>query len=1281
MNNLWRVTLLGSLEARCGEKAFTRFKSQKVASLFSYLAFHLRHAHSREILIEMLWPESDALTLRNSLSVALSSLRNQFEPPGVPQGTVIRADRFSVGLNPSTVTTDVAEFETAIKASAKAGSTLERAQYLSKAVELYQGPLLPGFYEDWISVEQERLNGLFFDSVLALVNHLEEIGDTHSALTHARHAASIDPLREESQEILIRLLDADGQSGAALRHYKESQRLLAEEVGGEPSPRLRSLVSQIESRSGTAAPDSGEPPRKRARKSAGSPLLSRRPATITFLMTDIEGSKRLFQTAPEEYLAARERHHLLIRQEVLRQGGQEVQETGDGFVMAFTTASSALSCAVAAQQALASETWPDGVASIRVRMVLHSGDVSQSGEEGRYHGIALQQATRMLTAAHGGQIIASDSTTSLASGRNEGGIRLVDLGVWRLRDIPEARRLFQVEYPGMPQTDFGPLAADSGHRPNVPPRFTRFFGRLEEIAQLREMLRSYSVRLVTITGPAGNGKSRLSVEVAEQLADSFAGAVYFVPLADLRDPAHIAGAILDSLDVVRSPQKEPLEQAVEALSEKPTLLVLDNLEHLLEGGTDVVRTLLSGVPELKVLTTSRQLLGLSAERGFSLPPLPVPGTEETPEELSLYDSVQLFIDRAQQVIPYFQVNNANAAAVAALVGGLEGIPLAIELAAARVQVLTPTQMLAQLSHRFDFLATRKRDVSERQRTLRGAVEWSYRLLPPELQRFFSRLSVFRGGWSIEAAAQVCEEPLALDYLEQLRECSLVLSSETEAGAFRFRMLETLRQYGQERLAALREGEAINDRHLSYYLKLTKPNREILHGKEQKRFLETLDSENDNLRAALAWSSSGGADAISCMLLAGALARFWRIRGYFREGREWCAGALRLGEIAHKQSNASGELADQTIEFDRARGHTFHGAGILAFEQGEFAEARELHEQALTVWRNLGDREGVATSLNFLGAASRMQGDFVQAYALFDESLIIAREVGDREIQALVLNNLGLAADVQGDYAQAQVYHEENLQIRRELGDRENACGTLNNLGILALEQGQSSRARTLFEESLAFMREIGNRPWQSSVLTNLGMTAIEQGELGEARVFLEEGLALDLETGSRISQSVNLNNLGLIAKAQGEYARARTLFEQSLAIKRDLAEKPGIGICLLHLGCLALDQADYGHARFLLVDCLRLLREVGDRLVGVGALESVARLSLAQQDSQSAARLFGAAEALREHLGAPIPPIEREKLTQAAVSLREAMDEESYTAAWTQGRAMSWEEAVEYALE
>jgi predicted ATPase/DNA-binding SARP family transcriptional activator/uncharacterized protein HemY len=1215
MSERWRITLFGGLLAQRDDLIVSRFKTQKVASLFAYLAHHMGRSHPREMLVELLWPESDVPTLRNSLSVALSTLRNQFEPPGVPQGSVILADRFSVGLNPAAVITDVAEFELAIRAAAKADNAMERVQHLTDAVDLYRGPLLPGFYEEWILAEQERLSGHFFDALAALVSHEECVGNTRAALTFARHAVAIDPLREEGQHQLIRLLLADGQAGAAVRQYNDYARLLDDEVGEEPSAALRTLVRQIESLSPTFVAHRPPPAQPAASETAAGP------DTITFLLTGIDSDSPVLQTAPGVQAAANERHLALIRGTFERHGGRQVQETGEGFVVAFPTVGSALACAVAAQSGMAEETGPS-----RIRMALHTGDVEPGGEGGQLHGSVLRYAGRMLTAAHGGQILVSDATASLALESGYEDFRLVDLGVYRLKDAPEAKRLFQVDYSHIAQADFGPLNAEAGHQANIPPRFNRFFGRDAEIARLREMLLSADVRLVTVTGPAGTGKTRVSLEAAERLAESFAGAVYFVPLADLNDSALIAGAILDSLGVPRSSQQEPLEQSMDALAKKPTLLVLDNFEHLVDAGSEVVHKLLARIPSLKLLVTSRHLLGLSAEREFVLTPLPVPGTEENPEQLSRCHSVQLFIDRAQQVIPYFQVNNANAAAVAGLVGGLEGIPLAIELAAARVQVLTPAQMLSHLSHRLDFLAKRKRDVAERQRTLRGALEWSYRLLAPELQRFFSRLSVFRGGWTAEAAEDVCDEPLALDYLEQLRECSLVLAAETNTGAYRFRMLETLREYAQERLAETQEAVAIRQRHLDHFLALAEEAEAHLATADQGEWLSRIESDHDNLRAAIRFSNEQRVTSGEAGLrLAVAIWRFWDVRCWLDEGRQILSSVL-------ENPTPAGDMM--------VRAKALNGAAILTTKKGDDQSARQMCEEGLRISRAQYDSLGIATALS----------------------------------------SLGMIVSHQGDKAAAQALYEESLELQRALGNLKGAAVALVNLGLIAVDRSDFQAARTCYEESLALNQELGDTRGTSYALHGLGQVAHFNNDIALAREYYERSLALRLELGDRVSAAATLHNLGLLACQQKDYAAANSLYTESLAIKRSLGNSRSIALTLNDMVLLAVKQGDFMAAQRYLHEAVALRKELEDRLGLAECLQAAGELKAARGEARQATRLFAAAESLCQTVGATLPPDEQAHYETVVQATRARLGAEAFRAEWDEGRAIDLDEAIANAL-
>ena len=712
MNELWRITLFGDLRAEQSHarRVIRRFRTQKTGALLAYLAFYRDRNHSRELLIDSLWPASVSGAGRASLSVALSSLRHQFEPPGVPAGAVIIADRFNVRLNPDAVTSDVVEFEAAIAAARQAaGSTTERAQHLLRAADVYAGRLLAGYYEDWIGPEQVRLADLYAESVVRpLIQHLERIGEPPRAVEYARRAVAADPLSEEFHRDLMRLLAAGGQPDAALRQYRDIERILHEELADSPSASTIALARQIghQTTAETVAPVAARclPP-----SAPPSPPRDALPTgTPTFLLTDIEGALALPEGAGANFDDGIAAHHVLLRRAFRAHGGQEVKEAGGSLTVVFPRPSDALAAAVAGQQAFGRQSRPGSVAGLKVRMALHTGEVDF--EDGEYHGSVLHRASRMLTAAHGGQILCSEATAGLVQ-RDfaPAGARLSDLGIYRLRDVANPVRLFQVEYPDMQPGLFPPLKAEAGYASNLPLAFTRFFGRDKEIGQLVDLLRAEAPRLVTMTGPGGTGKTRLALEAAGRLVEHFSGAVTFVPLAALMDPRLIAGAVVDALRIPRSPEVEPLEQAVEALHRQPSLVVLDNFEQMVDDGAAAVRTLLERVPDLRILITSRQLLCIYGEREFGVPPLTTPSSPgESAEQLGVYESVQLFIDRAQEVRPDFQVTNLTAPAVAALCDRLEGIPLAIELAAARAQVLTPGQMLAQLSHRFEFLVSRKR---------------------------------------------------------------------------------------------------------------------------------------------------------------------------------------------------------------------------------------------------------------------------------------------------------------------------------------------------------------------------------------------------------------------------------------------------------------------------------------------------------------------------------------------------------------------------------------------
>ena len=955
MDARWRIEVLGRLRATRAGQEITRFRTHKTGALLAYLAYHRDRTHPREMLIDLFWPDCVPEAGRNNLSKALSSLRYQLEPAGTAPGAVLLANRGTVGLNPEAVITDAAELEAAAREAVRSPNLSPRVQLLTDTVELYSGELLPAFYDEWIFPERDRLADLFFQCLRRLVTLLEESGEPSQAIQYARRGVTADPLREGSYVDVMRLLLRSGQPGDALRYFREMERLFQAELDTTPSAAARRLASECE----MAVQGSPTPPASGAAHSAGRPQLAPLPTgTVTFLLADAGdgdagGREWLDRLAPE----------------IRRSGGREISPGSIPVRAVFARAADAVACAAAYQKA--SEKSANGTAP-GVRMAVDTGDVELL--EGEYLGSVVARGARLLRAAHPAQILCSEETAILVRHELKAGVELRDLGSFRLRSAGVSgagydpsvlpSRLFQVvaspeSAPAFPPPD---AAVTS---PNLPLDFTKFVGRRQELNELTEMLCAGETRLVTLMGPGGSGKTRLALEAARLVSHSVAGAVWFVPLATVPvlQPGGVAEAVREALQLrgSRGAGITALDQVAGALgghgrAGQPfaALLVLDNMEHLLDpevedDGAGFVAALLARVANLKCLVTSRRPLGLPGEREFWVNPLPVPSEEDRPEQLTGCDSVQLFLDRAQTVRPDFQVTRGNAPAVAAICNRLEGMPLALELAAARSQVLTPGQMLPHLEDRLDLLGTRPRGARRgeaRHHSLRAAIEWSYRLLTEEQKRLFSRLSVFEGGWTLEGAAAVCLDDgptaLAAEALGHLRDRSMISSAvesaaDEEEPALRFRMLECLRQFGAERLDPAERSD-LQARHARYYAEKAEHASALLTEDGEDTALARFHTEAANLRCAWAWAEVH--DSRLALRLAIATAVLEERSGTFSAARERMRGALAA--------------VDDAAEPQRAA--ALYWCGRFSLALGEEPSARAELAEALRLARKSGDRK-------------------------------------------------------------------------------------------------------------------------------------------------------------------------------------------------------------------------------------------------------------------------------------------------------------------------------------
>ncbi len=947
--------------------------------------------------------------------------------------------------------------------------------------------------------------------------------------------------------------------------------------------------------------------------------------TITLLFTDIEGSTHLLQQLGDRYVQLLTGCRTLLRTAFHQYSGYEVDTQGDAMFAVFARASDALLAAVAAQRELALHSWPDAV-EVRVRMGLHTGEPSPVDEG--YVGLDVHYAARIMSAAHGGQVLLSQTTRDLAERDLPEGVSLRDLGTHRLKDLEQPTPLYQLVIAGLP-ADFAPLKTLDSRSDSLPVQPTPLIGREREVATIEQLLRRQDVRLVTLTGPGGTGKTRLGIQVASDLRDVFVEGVFFVSLAPINDPLLVMPTIAQALGI-RDKEGHPLSaRLAEVLQQKQVLLLLDNFEQVV-GAASQVAELLTSCPSLKVIVTSREVLHVRAEHEFAVPPLALPDPAHLPElaALARFPSVALFLQRAQAIKPEFQLTITNARAVGEICVRLDGLPLAIELAAARMKLLSPQVLLARLDRRLAMLAGGARDVPTRQQTLRNTIEWSYQLLNAREQRLFRRLSVFVGGCTLQAAEAVCTGSddgagQVLDGVASLVDKSLLQHMEQTGEASeepRFLMLETIREYALEALTANGEAAVARQAHADYFLQLAEEAEPALKGPLLVAWLERLEREHDNLRAALQWALEGG-KAEMALRLGTALERFWVVRGHRNQGLAFLERALAGSAGVATSVRAKALLA----------------AARLAFIQSHYDRGEVLAQESLALFRGLGDRRGIALSLDRLGMAAWRRGDFRAAGVLMEEDLALFREVGDQDRVAWSLFTLGL----------------------------------LNN------KQGEYTRACALFEESLTLFRKLGNKRGIAASLTQLaGTLFVSQGNQAMIYPLLEEGLALDREVGDKEGMAVSSLLLGWVALKQGDVAIARTRVEESLALYREMEHREGIAESLLLLGRAEATRGDHAFARALYEESLAMAQEIGDKELIASGLEGLASMVTVQGEPAWAARLWGAAEALRETIGAPLQPIERADYDQAVAAVRDHLGKQAFVSAWAAGRTMTAEQVL-----
>lgn len=778
-------------------------------------------------------------------------------------------------------------------------------------------------------------------------------------------------------------------------------------------------------------------------------------------------------------------------------GGRLVRTEGDSFFVAFASAASAVAAAVAAQRGLAKADLAPG-SEVRVRMGMHTGEgrpaAADAGAD--YVGIDVHRAARIAAAAHGGQVVLSDVTRALVEDALPAGVTLRDLGAHRLKDFAGSQRIHQLVIDGL-AADF-PLLKTLDLTPNnLPPQLTTFVGRQQK-ADLAALLRD-GARLITLTGPGGTGKTRLSIEVAGDLVDAFPDGIYWVPLAAITDTALVPAAIATSLGLHESGSRPVLERVTEHLREKRALLVIDNFEQLLPAAP-LVGELLRGAPRVKVLASSRAPLRVYGEHEFPVPPLTLPDPGAGPEVLAQSEAVRLFVERAIASKPDFQVTAANARPIAEICSRLDGLPLAIELAAARVKVLPPEAILQRLGHTLDLLSAGSRDLPDRQRTLRGAIAWSDELLDPAARELFARLSVFAGGAWLPEIEAVCSEGVdLLDGLGTLVDHSLLRQREVE-GEPRFQMLVTIREYASERLALMGQAEANQRRHAEAYLAIAERTQPLLTGPRQRELLDRLARDHDNLRAAMEWSISH--EPRLAMRLVGSLWRFWHMRGHLDEAE---AVVQRVLALPHEGA-------------DRERLRALDGAGGVAYWRGDLVPTRARYLEAIEVAKRLGDEREVAGQLYNVAFTYQVDNsDIPRAIALSEEALAIYRRLGDRAGIAKTLWAVAGASYLIGEGEKSAPYLAEAIPIFRELDDRFGLAWALHAVALIDMKEGQLDAARRSVAEAMRIFDAAGDISGITLILLDAAMLAALEQDLDRAVTLYSAVARLRDESGAGLA--------------------------------------------------------------------------------------------------------------------------------------------------------------------
>lgn len=913
--------------------------------------------------------------------------------------------------------------------------------------------------------------------------------------------------------------------------------------------------------------------------------------TVTFLFTDIEGSTRLWQEQPQAMAVSHKRHDAILRQAIESQNGYVIEIVGDAFAAAFHNALDGLQAALSAQRSLYAEAWGE-IGALRVRMGLHTGAAEISGDGSKQYRegyTTLASAQRVMSVANGGQVLLSQTSRELLENDLPAEVSLRDMGEHRLKDLRSPMHLYQLVAPGLPQ-DFPSLKSLNNLPNNLPIQLTRFVGRGHELSEVERLLTG--TRLLTLTGPGGTGKTRLALQAAAAVLEQFPQGVWLVELAPVTDPQIIVQVIANVFSVRQIAGRSLLETLTDNLHYKTLLLVLDNCEHLIEACAQLTDTLLHGCPNLKILASSRESLGIAGEVAFrvpslSLPPALLKAGSNSLAELEQSEAVRLFVERAQAVSPDFSLEQENAPAVAQICRRLDGIPLALELAAARIKVLSSTQIASRLDDRFRMLTGGSRTALPRQQTLKALIDWSWTLLSDSEKVLLRRLAVFSGGFTLEAVVSICADPASnreaslsdyeiLDLLEGLVNKSLIQVGE-EGGQARYRLLETIRQYALDQLLLSEEAPQLRDCHLEYFSHLAEQAEPHLQAADMLEWMDRLERDTDNLRAALEWGL--GTCSPAALILSKGLINYWMGSGQATEGLRWLGTAVTcLPDSTPVESEASLDLAARQRKATQA--YLLSGAAMVAIALGQSIPSLQFSKEAERWARASGNQHAVCLALAMKALAkSNFEAVNPQALAAAEEDLTLARQLGDIWLQCFIIPILARLAFNLGDLAALSAYTQEHSRLAYQINNPWQIVTTIYfSLQLTYQVKGDLVDIRREVEEGIRLCAQLKNDLFITGMRSELAHILRRRGELDEALVIYKETVPRWFELGHLSAVAHQFECLAALAVARLQPERAAYLLGAAQALRTRLHselehhERPDYEATLAGLR-LQLDQA------------------------------------------------------------------------------------------------------------